>query len=379
MTGVQKIDIDSIVSSLISIKTKRDLISETPPQDSKLPIVNQTFSLPVLSVLQEATPPETPQTIPTATSSSDLAPLPKITIATTQKQTRPERITTLEELDKWLGLNQPKKKPTLIKPSTTEKSKTGLFLNIVPVITQEWSVSQIAEKCCPAGWEELFTKCLPEFTHIDQILNTEYRNKGKSIYPLMKDIFRVYTLCRPEKVRVIIMGQDPYPRTTAIGTPVANGVSFSSSKEAGIQRSLKNIYKELCFEYDGKTAVGCPKFTYPSHGDLTQWVQQGVFLLNRCLTLNAGEASSHKTLWDNFVKETLAYLTSKNKNIIFVMWGKKSTNFVRKYVRNCPNKLESAHPSPLSAYSGFFGCGHFKEVNKILKEQGQKPINWQIT
>ncbi len=426
---------DLKTSISIKIKTFQPTPQIPPPQ-----LQPQLQPPPQLTPIIIKSPQPTPQPLPTVQSkivnpktifevikvkgpnfgnnNSTLASLPKSTVRNSSSLFRvppTAKIRSIKQLDNWLGLNREEDPNVLIRtnvepeklPSKTElkaltpisviyndlnggseyvkddtvktsitkskpitKNRPVVKIIIVPVITQQWTITQIVQNRCPKGWRDLFVKCYDEFPYIDKVLN-EHKMKGNSIFPLMKDIFSVYSLCKPEDVRVVIIGQDPYHTIDLEGLPVANGISFSTRRGVPIPRSLSNIYKELCKEIPG--------YRYPAHADLTKWVRQGVFMLNTCLTVNKSSAGSHKTLWRNFTKETLVHLSSKNKNIIFMLWGKVAGNFVRKYVRNSGIFLETSHPSPFSANRGFFGCGHFRRTNEILIERNETPIDWSIT
>ena len=184
---------------------------------------------------------------------------------------------------------------------------------------------------------------------------------GKQFFPATENIMRAFKLPF-ESVRVLILGQDPYP------TPGdAVGLSFSVSPEqAVLPRSLNNIYSELCSD------IGCQK---PSSGDLTPWVSQGVLLLNRVLTVRSGEAGSHRRWgWEKVTEQALRALDARDSPLVALLWGNDAT--AAKEFLSHAVVLESAHPSPLSASRGFFGSRPFSRANTALKELGQEPINW---
>ena len=191
-------------------------------------------------------------------------------------------------------------------------------------------------------------------------LNTE----DVVIFPPIPSIFRALELVRFNEVKVLILGQDPYH-----GFRQANGLSFSVNKEIMIPPSLKNIFLEL------KNDLNIP---ISKHGDLTSWAQQKILLLNSILTVEHGKPNSHKELgWDKLTNKIISKLSNRG-NMIFVLWGKTAQ---KKYhlIDSKENKILSApHPSPLSAYRGFFGCKHFSEINKILIENGSSEIDWGL-
>ena len=192
-------------------------------------------------------------------------------------------------------------------------------------------------------------------------LDDEYNNY--TVYPKKEDILNAYWLTEPSKVKVVILGQDPYHEPNQ-----ANGLAFSVNEGVKIPPSLRNIYKEI--ENDiGKVAS--------KNGDLTCWAKQGVFLLNTVLTVRKGEANSHKDIgWETFTDNTIKYLNDIDSPKVFILWG----NNARKKKKLITNKnhliLESAHPSPLSANRGFFGNNHFSKTNNFLLENKLGIIEW---
>lgn len=217
----------------------------------------------------------------------------------------------------------------------------------------------------PEGWEELFRIADPEIKQISDLLEKE-KSKGIRLVPDMENTFRVFHMCKPENIRVIILGQDPYFQIRSNGKPRALGFSFSVSKDDEIPVSLRNIYKEIKSNY--------PSSIIPEHGDISNWVSQGVFLLNSCLTCRVGESGSHTKykLWMPFFDRFLKFLSSINKDVIFVLWGKDAQSYETMIEKGFRNILKAPHPSGLSASRGFFGCGHFKQINDIILIQNEK-------
>ena len=191
-------------------------------------------------------------------------------------------------------------------------------------------------------------------------LNTE----NMAIFPALPSIFRALELVHFHEVKVLILGQDPYH-----GFGQANGLSFSVNKEIMIPPSLKNIFLEL------KNDLNIP---ISQHGDLTSWAQQKILLLNSVLTVEQGKPNSHQKLgWDKLTNKIISRLSQRG-NMIFVLWGNSAQKKLY-LIDDKKNKILSApHPSPLSAYRGFFGCKHFSEINKILIENGSNEINWKL-
>ncbi|MDD2567100.1 MAG: uracil-DNA glycosylase [Thiovulaceae bacterium] len=187
--------------------------------------------------------------------------------------------------------------------------------------------------------------------------------KQHAVYPPYGDIFRAFNLVKPEEVKVVIVGQDPYH-----GINQANGLAFSVCKDCPLPPSLKNIFKEL---FDD---LGC---SVARSGDLTQWAEEGVLLINTILTVRHGEAYSHKNKgWERFTDKVLTKLSADFKDIVFILWGAPSQKKVKLIDASKHLIITSAHPSPLSAYRGFFGSKPFSHANEYLRSHAKKPIEW---
>lgn len=189
---------------------------------------------------------------------------------------------------------------------------------------------------------------------------------GHTIYPKGKDIFNAFWKTPFDEVKVVILGQDPYH-----GPNQAHGLSFSVQKGVPLPPSLQNIYKEL--------ETDIPGFKIPTHGDLTEWAEQGVLMLNATLTVRASTAGAHQKFgWETFTNKVIKEISDKKEGIIFILWGK----FAQAKAELIDDKkhfiIKSAHPSPFSAFHGFFGSHPFSKTNEILKKEGKKPIDWQI-
>ena len=196
-----------------------------------------------------------------------------------------------------------------------------------------------------------------------EFLKTEYRNYR--VYPDMYDIFNALRYTSFNDAKVVILGQDPYH-----GAGQAHGLCFSVQKGVEPPPSLKNIYKELNAELG---------LSIPSHGELTKWAKQGVLLLNTVLTVREASPNSHKNCgWEIFTDAVIKHLNNREKPIVFLLWG-ANARAKTALITNPNHKIFTcAHPSPLSAYNGFFGCGHFAKTNEFLKSIGETPIDWQI-
>ena len=201
------------------------------------------------------------------------------------------------------------------------------------------------------------------YKKLSQTVNEEY--KTHVIYPPADDLFNAFHFTPLHEVKVVILGQDPYHNEGQ-----AHGLCFSVQKGVEIPPSLLNIFKEL------QDDLNC---TMPSSGYLKKWADQGVLLLNTVLTVRAHEANSHKGIgWEEFTDAAIRILNEQDRPIVFMLWGSNARE--KKKMLNNPKHLilEAPHPSPLSAYRGFFGCRHFSKCNAFLIKNGLDPIDWQI-
>jgi len=209
-------------------------------------------------------------------------------------------------------------------------------------------------------FEKDYMKALKSF------LLTE-KETGHTVYPKGADIFNAFNHTPFDKVEVVILGQDPYH-----GPGQAHGLSFSVQKGVTVPPSLKNIYKELETDIEG--------FKTPAHGNLTQWADEGVLLLNASLTVRAHEPGSHQGKgWEAFTDQAISQLSRQKEGLVFLLWGKFAQNKSALIDETRHTVIKSAHPSPFSAYNGFFGSKPFSKTNAILMAKGKKPINWQIS
>ena len=188
---------------------------------------------------------------------------------------------------------------------------------------------------------------------------------GKTIYPPMGQIFAALDATALAQVKVVILGQDPYP-----GANQAHGLSFSVPPGITVPRSLKNIYQEL------KLDLGIPPC---HHGNLMPWAKQGVLLLNAVLTVEANQINSHKGRgWEQFTDAVIDLVNETIPHAVFMLWGKQAQEKGARVDSNRHLVLKAPHPSPMSAHQGFFGCGHFRLANVYLIQKGLTPINWQL-
>lgn len=217
-----------------------------------------------------------------------------------------------------------------------------------------------------AGWKEAlkaeFGKAY--FQELKAFLVQE-KQAGQTIYPPGPMIFNAFNTTPFDSVRVVIIGQDPYH-----GPGQAHGLCFSVQRHVPPPRSLQNIYQEL------QTDVG---ITPPAHGNLESWAEQGVLLLNALLTVRASQPGSHRGKgWEQFTDAAIRAVNDQKEGVVFLLWGKYAQEKGQVIDPKKHVVLKAAHPSPFSAHSGFFGCGHFSRTNEVLQQQGQSPINWQV-
>lgn len=207
--------------------------------------------------------------------------------------------------------------------------------------------------------QEEFTK--PYFSELANFLRQDVQQY--QIYPPGKLIFNAFDKCSFENTKVVILGQDPYH-----GAGQANGLSFSVSDGIRIPPSLKNIFQEIHDDL-GKEI--------PKTGNLERWAEQGVLMLNAVLTVRAGSPGSHrKKGWEEFTSAVLKLVSEEKENLVFILWGKDAQTRGQIIDRNKHLVLESAHPSPYSAHSGFFGNRHFSQANAYLRRHGKTEIDW---
>jgi len=202
----------------------------------------------------------------------------------------------------------------------------------------------------------------PYFSLLINKVNVAFQTSD--VWPKESNIFNAFDKCPFDEVNVVIIGQDPYP------TPGhAHGLCFSVQSDVRpFPKSLTNIFKEIQTDL---------KLPFPENGNLERWATQGVFLLNAVLTVNAHESNSHSKFgWEKFTDAVIRQISSQKKGIVFLLWGAFAQKKMELIDLKKHTVLCSVHPSPLSAYRGFFGCKHFSKTNEILISQNQKPINW---
>lgn len=214
------------------------------------------------------------------------------------------------------------------------------------------------------GWDELFLEEFnkPYFKNLKNFLLQEYATR--TVYPPKSLILNAFDQTPYDKVKVVILGQDPY-----YNPGQAMGMSFSVNKGVAVPKSLQNMFKEIADDIGRPSAI--------EGGDLTPWARQGVLLLNTVLTVVAGQPNSHKGMgWETFTDAVINKLNSRNTPTVFLLWGRNALD-KRALITNPTHLvLTAAHPSPLSAFNGFFGCRHFSKTNEFLRKNGLEEIVW---
>ena len=212
-------------------------------------------------------------------------------------------------------------------------------------------------------WNEILAEEMEKDYYQELQAFVQKRRAEVRVFPEEKNVFNALELTPFESVKVVILGQDPYH-----GFGQAHGLSFSVQKGIPLPPSLKNIYKELQEDIGGE---------FPTEGDLSHWAKQGVLLLNTVLTVEEGNANSHKGMgWERLTNRLIESLNELNHPVIFILWGKPAQDKEKLITNSNHVILKAPHPSPLSAYRGFFGSKPFSRVNDILIQQGQTPIRW---
>lgn len=275
-----------------------------------------------------------------------------------------------ENLSEQVGDDEPSKQLTRAEVNRAVAlmlSKTRKVRELVMEVRAKGDQPKLKELLAEPDWLESLEKQFSReyFLSLERFVQSEWRANAK-IFPEAWNIFRALNACPPSKVKVVILGQDPYHN---VGQ--AMGLSFSVPNGVQVPMSLRNIYKEL--------HADCG-LRMPSHGNLEKWAAQGVLLLNSVLTVRAHAAGSHsKRGWEAFTEEVIRTVSSHHENVVFLLWGRWAQDRGR-LIKNA-NKhciLKCPHPSGLSAHRGFFGCKHFSKANAYLEEKGKSAIEWQV-
>jgi len=253
-------------------------------------------------------------------------------------------------------------------------------------IDPSWSFSKIAEETVPRDWLPAFQGARDELETVNQLIEgrkgclerPEDISDGKAhlstafrgpFNPSKEEMFRAFYLTPLREVRVVIVGQDPYPGTLPCGRSEACGLAFSGRPDYPVPSSLRNVFAELTEDVPG--------FVPPASGDLTKWALQGVLLLNLALTVRPGVPNSHQGIWLGVVKKIVTAVTQHRPKTIFLLWGQEAQK-VTDFLGERAIVLEAAHPSSRNQRGGFLGCKHFSQVNRHLASMGERIIDWTL-
>jgi len=245
-----------------------------------------------------------------------------------------------------------------------------MIFNIKPQIDQSWTILKISQESYPSSWQEVFKEAQDDLAHISKILDNQ--KKFGDYLPKKEDLFNAFKFTRLNDIKVVILHDQPVYTMTTINNkaiPKDFGMAFSLRQGDKISPVLKNIYKELLDEY--------PNYKEPTHGDLRCWCQQGVLLLNKCLTVSKQQSHMKWDIWLGFLNKVFKAITKVNPYTIFLLWGQEA----QKVAPMLPDSFivyETSSPNGYFANCGFFGCNHFKMVNDELIKQKKKPIDWEI-
>lgn len=261
-----------------------------------------------------------------------------------------------------------RKNGTLQKNNKEDEDNKEIEIN--KNINENMTIKDVVINAAPKEWEEAFHSAMNEFIYIDTFISVQEQVYGKFI-PNRCDLFKAFDLCPLSKVKVVIVGENPY-HTLYNGDPISNGLAFSVNDGYSIPPQLNNIYKEI--------SRSMSSFNIPSHGNLSNWAKQGVLLLNVSLTANPNihpKQGSHEKLWSGFITKIILAIEQANPQCIYVLWGYRAQSLSKIISSKC-TLLESSSPSPFYYKRGFYGCDHFIEINSILTELGSDEIDWSL-
>ncbi len=245
-----------------------------------------------------------------------------------------------------------------------------LLSDIVPIL---WYNAYCMTPSLPEDWKKILHSEISKtyFTELCHAVERLYCKQGNSIYPPQSLLFHAFSLCTFENVKVVILGQDPYYKKGQ-----AHGLAFSVPEGVPIPPSLSNIYKEIYTATDHpiNRMIGCDT---PESGNLERWAKQGVLLLNSVLTVEEDKPGSHSSLgWERFTDAVIQKISDEKEHVVFLLWGVYAQTKEKHINTGQHLVLTSSHPSPLSAYRGFFGCDHFNKTNQYLKKHHIQTIDW---
>lgn len=254
------------------------------------------------------------------------------------------------------------------------KALEDINFGVVPFNPSGLTHLEICLKNVPLTWRDFFVKAKPEIEHAFRLVESNSNRTNNAVYPLPYNILRAFWACPLPMLKVVIIGQDPYPGQLPSGMPKAVGMSFSTERIQGeIPSSLKTIYKEL------ESTI--PGWKNPGHGDLTSWARQGVLLYNAALTVEAGSPGSHTGYWKPFTQKLMDYINENCKNLVFLLWGRPAQKSAESIYASKHHKLEAYHPSPMNTGKTgreFATCNHFNLCNEYLISKNFDPIDWTV-
>lgn len=259
--------------------------------------------------------------------------------------------------------------------STENKPRIQLVINKEPLVT----IEDHAFRGSHPTWENFFDEAHDDILHAAKMSREYCAERGLQMYPPPELVFRAFQLTPITGVRVVIVGQDPYPtkyvNSRGQEVPTATGLSFSVNRDCNIPASLRNIYKELARSIEG--------FQTPTHGDLTKWAEQGVLMLNMGLTVAEQQADSLVGCWMSLLDKLVVRINDYNPECIYVLWGNKAMGIKKIFSKHAITKviiLESPHPaaSCYGNHKSFIGNDHFVRINEILRDRGERTIDWQV-
>jgi uracil-DNA glycosylase len=238
-------------------------------------------------------------------------------------------------------------------------------------LKKNWSIETIAKECTPWSWDRVFNDAKDELKDISEMIE----NRKTQLCPQKQNIFNAFHMTPLHKIKVVILSDSPYCEINEFtGLPRDIGLAYSQSRQDLPSQAIKNIFTELKNEY--------PEYQVPNHGNLVEWASRGVLLLNACLTTDINVRSAHMRLWMGFIHYVINALMVRHPNMIYLFWGNKCDD-IKTMLNNKCVILEAGNPH--SKYQSkdprfaFLGCGHFRKVNDILKQRGEKEIDWSVS
>lgn len=258
----------------------------------------------------------------------------------------------------------------IIKPKLSMMDDDSKYVPIHK-IDESWTIEELVEKYpFSSDWRAFFDENIDAIITLSEAIDKAEKQYGYKSYPRRCEMFSIFTVIdSPKKIKVVLIGQDPYPSMLNTGEPRAVGMSFSARRYDVVPNSLINVYKELARCY--------PDFVKPNHGDLSSWAHQGVFLLNKALTVRPDKPNEHIKLWASFLVQLVKYIIRMNPKVCFMLWGKEAQKLESELDKI--KVFTAAHPSGMNTSSiKFEGCNNFLMVNDYLQSIGQNIIRWNV-